>query len=186
MTQQRENRKKLTVQQMAVTAVMTAVTCVLAPLAFPIGPVPISLGTFAIYLSVYVLDLKQASVSYLIYLLIGLAGVPVFSGFGSGPGRLLGPTGGYLIGFLPLLMIAGIFIDRWADKRLLCAIGLVLGTAVCYAFGTAWLAYQAAMNIPAALMNGVIPFLPGDMMKICIILLIGPVIRRQLRNAVMR
>lgn len=66
---------------MAVTALMTAVTCILAPLSIPIGPVPISLTNFAIYLSLYLLDWKKGTVSYILYLLLGLVGLPVFSGF---------------------------------------------------------------------------------------------------------
>ena len=72
---------------MAVTALMTAVTCILAPLSIPIGPVPISLTNFAIYLSLYLLDWKKGTISYILYLLLGLVGLPVFSGFTGGIGR---------------------------------------------------------------------------------------------------
>ena len=67
--------------EMTVTALMTAVTCILAPLSIPIGPVPISFTNLAIYLSLYLLGWKRGTISYLVYLLIGLVGVPVFSGF---------------------------------------------------------------------------------------------------------
>ena len=109
---------------MAVTALMTAVTCILAPLSIPIGPVPISLTNFAIYLALYLLDWKKGTVSYIIYLLLGLVGLPVFSGFTSGPGKLFGPTGGYLIGFIPMAIIAGMVINRKINNRLLCFIML--------------------------------------------------------------
>ena len=89
---------------MAVTALMTAVTCILAPLSIPIGPVPISLTNFAIYLSLYLLDWKKGTISYILYLLLGLVGLPVFSGFTGGIGKLAGPTGGYIIGFIPMAM----------------------------------------------------------------------------------
>ena len=75
---------------------MAAVTCILAPLSVPIGPVPISLTNFAIYLSLYLLDWKKGTLSYLIYLLLGLVGLPVFSGFTGGLAKLAGPTGGYI------------------------------------------------------------------------------------------
>ena len=70
--------------EMTVTALMTAVTCILAPLSIPIGPVPISFTNLAIYLSLYLLGWKRGTISYLVYLLIGLVGVPVFSGFTGG------------------------------------------------------------------------------------------------------
>ena len=88
-----------------VTALMTAVTCILAPLSIPIGPVPISLTNLAIYISLYLLGWKRGTISYLIYLLIGLVGIPVFSGFTGGPAKLAGPTGGYIIGFIAMAII---------------------------------------------------------------------------------
>lgn len=118
----------------------------------------------------------------MIYLLIGFVGVPVFAAFTAGPQKLLGPTGGYLIGFIPMALICGIFIDKW-HQRYLHFIGMVLGTAVCYLFGTVWLAWQAGMSFQAALAAGVIPFIPGDLVKIIICLLIGPEIRKRLRKA---
>ena len=79
---------------MAVTALMTAVTCILAPLSNPIGPEPISLTNLAIYLSLYLLDWKKGTVSYILYLLLGHVGHPVFSGLPGGIGKLARPTGG--------------------------------------------------------------------------------------------
>ena len=180
--------KKSRIYEMVLIAVMTAVTCVLAPisLVIPVSPVPISLAMLAIFVSVYVLDMKRATVSYALYLLLGLVGVPVFSGFSSGPAKLFGPTGGYLIGFVFLVIICGYFIDRWTSKIYMCVLGMVLGTIVCYAFGTAWLAYVAHMDFGAALMAGVIPFLPGDAAKIIIAILVGPQLRKALNKAHLR
>ena len=97
-------KKSFTTFQMALIAVMAAITCILGPLSIPIpvSPVPISLTNLAIYLTVCLLGWKFGTISYLIYLLIGIAGLPVFSGFSSGFAKLLGPTGGYLIGFIPM------------------------------------------------------------------------------------
>ena len=173
----------LTVSQIAVIGVMTAATCVLAPLSLPIGPVPISLTNLVIYFSLYTLGTMKGTISYLVYLLLGLVGLPVFSGFTSGPGKLFGPTGGYLIGFIPMAIIAGLVIDRYINKRIVCLLGMIAGTAVCYLFGTAWLAYQANMGFKAALMAGVIPFIAGDLIKMVLAMLIGPQIRSQLKRA---
>ena len=169
--------------EITITALMTAVTCILAPMSIPIGPVPISFTNLAIYLSLYLLGWKRGTISYLIYLLIGLVGIPVFSGFTSGPGKLFGPTGGYLIGFIPLALIAGYFINHFHNKKALRFLGMILGTAVCYALGTTWLAIQAHMGFQAALMAGVVPFLPGDFIKMILALLIAPQIRKQLDAA---
>lgn len=168
---------------MAVTALMTAVTCILAPLSIPIGPVPISLTNFAIYLSLYLLDWKKGTISYILYLLLGLVGLPVFSGFTGGIGKLAGPTGGYIIGFIPMAIIAGIVIDKYTEKWLLCLLAMIVGTIVCYALGTAWLAYEAKMDMMAALWAGVIPFIPGDLVKMALAILIAPKIRAQVCRA---
>ena len=153
------NEKKISTSTIAMIALMTAVTCILGPLSVPIGPVPISLTNLAIYFTVILLGWKKGTVSYVIYLLIGLVGVPVFSSFSAGPAKLFGPTGGYLIGFIFLAMISGWFIEKFPGKRVMYFVGMVLGTAVCYALGTAWLAYEAEMTFQAALMAGVIPFI---------------------------
>lgn len=163
-------------------ALMTAITCILGPLSItiPISPVPISFTNLAIYLTVMILGWKKGTISYFIYLLIGLVGVPVFSSFTSGPAKLLGPTGGYLIGFIFLAIISGFFIEKFNGKILMYIAGMVIGTLVTYAFGTIWLAYQAHMNFAAALMAGVIPYLPGDAAKILIAVAVGSEVRKHL------
>ncbi len=164
-------------------AVFTAITCILGPLSIQIGPIPISFTNLAVYLSVYALGWKRGTISYLVYLLIGLIGLPVFSAFSGGVGKLFGPTGGYLIGFIFMAIIAGVIIDRFPKKYPLHALGLVVGTVVCYVFGTMWLKIQAGMTLQAALAAGVLPFIVGDLMKIAISMLIGIQLRAQLVRA---
>lgn len=176
-------KQKIATKTIALIAVMTAVTCVLAPLSLPIGPVPISLTNLAIYFSLYILGMKKGTISYVVYLVIGLVGVPVFSGFTAGPGKLIGPTGGYLIGFVPLAIIAGLLIDKFNGKFVPSMIGMVVGTIVCYALGTVWLAYQGQMDFMAALWAGVIPFIPGDLIKMILAAFFGPQIRKALNVA---
>lgn len=178
-----ETEKKFSITQIAVIGVMTAVICILAPFSLPIGPVPISFTNLAIYIALYVLGMKRGTISYLIYLLIGLVGVPVFSGFTGGPQKLFGPTGGYLIGFIPMAVIAGIVIDKCMKKWYFCLLAMITGTWVCYLFGTAWLAFQANMTFKAALAAGVIPFIIEDLIKMVLALLIGPQIHKQLVKA---
>lgn len=176
-------KQKTKTKTLSFIAVMTAVTCVLAPLSIPIGPVPISLTNLAIYFALYILGMRKGTISYVVYLLIGLVGVPVFSGFTGGPGKLFGPTGGYLIGFIPMAVVAGIFIDKYYGKIIPSMIGMVIGTIICYAFGTLWLAYQAHIDYKAALLAGVIPFILGDLIKMVLAALFGPQIRKILIKA---
>ena len=180
-----EGKGKIKTATLALIGLIAAITCIMGPFSIPLpfNLVPISLTNLVIYFTMYILGMKKGTISYCIYLLIGLVGLPVFSAFTGGPGKLLGPTGGYLIGFIFLALISGFFIDKWGNHMLLCMTGMVLGTMVCYMFGTIWLAYQAQMNFGAALWAGVIPFLPGDLIKIIIAMLLGPQIRNRLRKA---
>ena len=89
---------KNTTYTLVAIALMTAVICVLAPLSLPIGPVPISMATLVLFLSIYVLGWKKATISVCLYILLGLVGVPVFSGFTGGVSKLAGATGGYIVG----------------------------------------------------------------------------------------
>ena len=178
----KKTNKNGKVYKMAVTAVMAAIICVLSPLSIPIGPVPISFANLAIYFAVYLLGWKMGTCSLLIYILIGLIGVPVFSGFTGGFAKLLGPTGGYIIGYIPMAIISGLFIEK-SDNKLVHFLGMVLGLAVCYALGTAWFCYEAGAGLHKALGACVIPFIPGDLIKIIAAVILGPVIRRALVKA---
>lgn len=175
--------QKMATKTIALVAVMTAVTCVLAPLSIPIGLMPVSLTNLAIYFGLYLLGTKKEIVSYIAYMLIGLAGVPVFSGFTGGPGKLIGPTGGYLLGFVPMALIAGVVIERSKGRFVVDMLAMAAGTIVAYIFATLWLAYQGQMDFVAALFAGVIPFIPGDLMKMALAAFFGPRIKRQLKQA---
>ena len=162
------------------TALMAAVTCILAPLSIPIGPVPISFTNLAIYLSLYLLGWKKGTVSYLIYLLMGFVGLPVFSGIHWRPCEAGGPTGGYIIGFIVMAVIAGLVIDN-CHKPWIQLIGMIVGTIVCYLFGTIWFCIVADYTFKAALAVCVIPFIPADLIKMIIAMIIGPMIKKRIR-----
>ncbi|MCM1099648.1 MAG: biotin transporter BioY [Ruminococcus flavefaciens] len=173
------------VKRIALAGLLTAVICVLSPFALhiPISPVPISLGMLAIYFVVSVAGRKLGTISVLIYILLGLVGVPVFTDFTAGPGKLLGPTGGYIIGYIFLALISGFFVDRFGRNLLLCIPGMVLGTCVCYLFGTLWLQYQMQLTFPQALLAGVIPYIPADLVKLALAMTVGSQIRKRLVKA---
>ena len=168
--------QKIKTKQMVLIALMTAVTCVLGPLSIPLpfSPVPISLTNFAIFLAIFVLGMKNGTISFIIYLLLGAVGVPVFSSFRGGLQVLAGPTGGYLIGFIFLALIMGFALDHFDRKLVPTIIGMIIGMVVCYAFGTVWLAKLLSLSFKEGLMMGVIPYLPGDAAKIIIAAIVGP------------
>ena len=156
--------KFLTTKQMTLIALMTALTCILGPLSIPLpfSPVPISFTNLVLYFSVFVLGTKFSTISYIVYLLIGLVGLPVFSGFSGGPAKVAGPTGGYLVGFVFLTVIAGFFVEHFKGKLSFAVLGMVLGT----------IGFVAGLGV------GVFPYIPGDLVKIAIACIIGPKIRR--------
>ena len=170
------DNQKIKTKQMVLIALMTAVTCVLGPLSIPLpfSPVPISLTNFAIFLAIFVLGMKNGTISFIIYLLLGAVGVPVFSSFRGGLQVLAGPTGGYLIGFIFLALIMGFALDHFDRKLVPTIIGMIIGMAVCYAFGTVWLAKLLSLSFKEGLMMGVIPYLAVDVAKIIIAAIVGP------------
>lgn len=170
------DNQKIKTKQMVLIALMTAVTCVLGPLSIPLpfSPVPISLTNFAIFLAIFVLGMKNGTISFIIYLLLGAVGVPVFSSFRGGLQVLAGATGGYLIGFIFLALIMGFALDHFDRKLVPTIIGMIIGMVVCYAFGTVWLAKLLSLSFKEGLMMGVIPYLAGDAAKIIIAAIVGP------------
>lgn len=175
--------KKLTTYQMAVTALMAAVMCILGPLSVPIGAVPISLTNLVICFTVWLLGSKFSTLSVIIYLAIGAVGLPVFSGYGAGLAKIAGPTGGYLVGFIFMAFLGGLIVEKSNGNPIISALGLVVGTAIAYAFGTAWFVFQMKCELNYALTVCVFPFIPFDLVKIVLGCAIGPLLRKRLMQA---
>jgi biotin transport system substrate-specific component len=184
------SRNKLhrpSLQWMAMVAIMAAVMCVVAPFSIPIGPVPISFATLAIYVFAILLGAKGATAGYLIYLLLGAVGIPVFTGFEGGLQKLAGPTGGYLIAMIILAAVCGYAAERRPGNRapdiIIYVSAMLGGTAIIYALGTLWLAKYLEISFVAALAVGVIPFLLGDAAKMVFAVALGFPLRKALRKA---
>ena len=163
-------------------ALMTALLCILAPISIPIpvSSVALSLSTFALCLSVYVLPPRQALFSVLLYLLLGAAGLPVFSGFSGGISRFASPGGGYLIGYFFLTAIGGKFLRKYSTP-VLQALGFFLGMIAMYLIGTLWLASATGVSFLSALPAGMFVFLPFDLLKIALAVSIGRKIQHHIK-----
>jgi len=182
--------QRIAIKDMCYIALMAAVICVIAPYSIDVGPVPISLATFAVYLAGAVLGFKKGTAAVGIYLLLGAVGVPVFAGFSSGFAKLTGPTGGYLIGYLPCVAITGIGVDLLGERRINVfkhgfswsyPVFMVLGTLVLYLLGTVWFVISTGYTFAKALPLCVTPFLPGDAIKIVLATVLGEALRRRLK-----
>lgn len=162
-----------TAKNLAKTGVITACLCVLAPISVPIGAIPVSLATFVIYLAACIFDVKTSTFAVAAYILLGVCGLPVFSGYRGGAGVIFGATGGYIIGYIPLAVIVSLFKEIKNGGCLQSFSGIVVGTAVLYALGTVWYCFVSGTAFIPALSACVIPFLPFDAVKAVIAVLIS-------------
>lgn len=180
----RENKTYLSTKNMILSAFISAIMCILAPISIPLGftPVPISLALLVVFFAAYILPPFSAAISVLIYLFLGMAGLPVFSGYHGGIDRLIGPTGGYLIGYIPTVLISSFFIHRYKNQRLLHLFGLITAVFSCYLLGSIWFSFQQGIPFSETLKLCVLPFLPGDFIKILISFFIGHEISKRMQK----
>lgn len=129
--------------------------------------VPITLQTLGIYLTSCILKPKLAFSTSLVYILIGVVGFPVFSGFNSGLSSLLGPSGGYIFSFPITALVISLIVNK-KYSTILKITAMLIGTIICYFIGTIWFMYITKNTLFTALMMCVIPFIPGDLIKIII------------------
>ena len=173
---------KIKTADTVVCALFAAIICVISPWSLPIsGEVPRSLATAAIYLASACAGWKRGTVSVLLYIVIGALGVPVFSSFRGGLSVIAGPTGGYIIGYLPCAFICGFIIDRIGNGKKAAAYpaGMIAGTVILYAVGTAWYMFITKNPLIPSLAGCVLPFLPGDAAKIAAASLLGYELRKR-------
>jgi biotin transport system substrate-specific component len=165
-------------RDLTLTALLAAMLCAAAPWSVPVGPVPVSPATFAVYLAGASAGWKRGGLAVLVYVLLGCAGVPVFSGFSGGVQKLFGVTGGFILGYIPCALLAGLAADKFPGKRWAAPAGMVLGTLVLYTVGTAWFMLQTKNPLSAALLTCVVPFLAFDAGKIVLASLLAPKLRK--------
>ena len=177
---------------MVFVALMAAFLCIFSPISIPLPLVPITLQTFAVFLASALLGWKRGTVAVLIYLLLGLIGLPVFSGWTGGFSSFATPSSGYIIGFVFTALLTGFLIDRFPNRLWMYPVAMIAGLAVCYLFGTIW--FLVYMNVWMAtpytlwqaLLVCVIPFLVGDAVKIAAAAALSYPLRKQLaRNGVL-
>lgn len=164
-------------------ALMAALMCALCPVALPIGPVSVTLSVLIMMLTVYVLGTKRALISCTVYLLLGAVGMPVFSNYKAGLAVLAGPTGGYLVGYLPMILISGLILEKTKRNLLWSVLGMVAGLAVLYLFGTVWFVFEQQCAFSYALSVCVYPFIPLDLAKLVVACVFGKLVYNALMKA---
>lgn len=176
------------IKDMILVALFAAIIVVLAiipPIPVPFSPVPITLQTLGVFLAATMLGSKLGSLAVLIYVLLGTFGLPVFAGGASGFGVLVGPTGGYLIGFIIGAFVIGFLMEKGPFKGIVRdVVSMVCGLVVIYVIGTIWLSVVTEMPLQKALLVGSLPYIPLDIVKLTLaVLLAKPVKQRILINA---
>ena len=178
-----ETKTKSNVYPLVMTAMMAAVIAAVSPFSLPISVIPLSFCTLMLYVTPYILGWRRGAVATLVFILLGMAGVPVFTGFQGGMGKVLGPTGGYIAGYIPLVIVTGLAIQFFPKSRVLQFLGMIAATAVLYTLGTAWFCVQSGNDLQKAVTLCVFPFIPGDLIKMVVATAIGPELRKRLVKA---
>ena len=169
----RYSRSRTAVKELVLTAMFAALIAVCSIISIPIGAVPVTLQTFAVCLSAAMLGWKRGTLAVTVYILLGIAGLPVFAGMKGGIGVLAGPTGGYIVGFIPAALIIGLIADKTMRRALPLSLSMVGGVLVCYAVGTIWFMIVTGRGLGEALMLCVVPFLVFDAVKIALAVLLS-------------
>lgn len=167
--------------QLVLAALFAALTAVCSQIQIPLPMIPINLALFAVHLCGALLGAKWGALSMAVYALLGAVGVPVFAGFGSGPAVLFGKTGGYIIGYILCAAIVGLLSRRLGFTFPKLCLSMVIGVAVCYVFGTAWFMVISGLNLATSLSYCVLPFLPGDAVKILLAAFLALRLRKPLQ-----
>lgn len=158
---------KINIHQMTLISLFAALTAVGAFISIPLYPIPLSLQTLFTLLAAMILGSAMGSSSQIIYVLLGIAGLPVFAGFKAGIGILFGPTGGFLFGFIISAYVIGKIIELKKEKNIFYYfLAGLSGMVIIYIIGITQLSLVTGIGIKKAITVGMLPFLPGDVLKI--------------------
>ncbi len=180
------NKKNTNLYKLVLTGIFAAVVAVCSWISIPLPftQVPINLAILGVLLAGGCLGWKHGGLSLIIYVLLGAVGLPVFAGFGAGLGTLVGPTGGYIVGYVLCAAVAGLGASSSAASKiskhpsLRLAAFMALGVATCYTFGTIWYVLLMKTSLWVGLISCVFPFIPFDAFKIAFAVLLVTRLRK--------
>lgn len=184
--------KILTTKELILSAIFAAMTCVLALIAIPLPftPVPITLHVMGVAMAGAILGKKLGFISQGVYMLLGAIGLPVFSGGRGGIGVILGPTGGYIIGFVIGAFVIGFLVEnlsRYAKGKksefFILFFSMIIGLVVIYTIGTLQLKAVLGLTLPQAIAGGVTPFIASDFVKVSLGAFISYYVRNGLKKS---
>lgn len=167
MTEEKAKKKKFKTIDIVYIGLFAALIAVCAWISIPLT-VSFTLQTCAVCLTAGLLGWKRGTLTVLVYILLGMVGLPVFTGFKSGIAAVTGPTGGYIVGFIFTALIVGLAADRLGKRLWVNILFMAIGILVCYLFGTVWFMIAYKVTFASALATCVIPFLIPDAVKIAV------------------
>lgn len=174
--------KKLTVRDLTRISLFTALICISSYIKIDLPNVPITAQTLAVMLAGCVLNTRQAALSVITYLLLGIIGVPVFAGGSSGLGIIMGKYGGYLIGFLLGAIVISLLKGKKNSLIRLGFANIIGGIVVIDLFGSIWFSVITGMNVIQAFVVGALVFIPGDLIKAVVAAVVANRLNKYLAN----
>ena len=176
--------KKIKAYDIVIIALMTALIAVCSFIAIPVGALPVTLQTFAVFACVGILGRKRGTISVLVYVLLGIIGIPVFSGFQGGLSVLMGATGGFIIGFLPAVFVSGTVLKKTNRKIPFMIAAFVAGLIICYIFGMLWYIFvfsSGKADLVSSFSVCVLPYIVPDIIKITLAAVISTEVRKRIK-----
>ena len=181
--------KKFTVKSIVLCAMFAALCCATAPISIPLpGGVPITLQTAAVFLAALLLGPLYGFVAVLVYVLLGAVGLPVFAGFSGGIGSLVGMSGGFIMSWPFAALLAGFIYFKFGRnkkgvvKYAEMIVAMLLGSVVIYVVGLTQFIFLTKMSIQASLLACMVPFIPGDLLKMVLVAIIVPVLEKAMKS----
>ncbi len=170
-------------RMMIITALFAAIIGILAQVTIPLPLVPITGQTLAIGLAATILGSTYGTISVLLYILLGAVGIPVFAGLSAGVSVIIGPTGGFIVGFIPTALFIGWYLEKTSFNFVSAMVANTTGMLITLSFGTAWLKIAADLSWEAAIVGGFAPFIVVGLIKAALASWIGVLVRNRLASA---
>ena len=177
-----QNRNK-NVLSIILTALFAALSAALSQLAIPVNAVPVVFTQVSIFLAAGLLGWKWGTLSQLLFAVMGAIGLPVFAGMRGGWAYVIGPTGGFILGYILAALVVGLLLQRFGRSFKVVLPVLLLGTLLIYLPGLPWLAHVTRMEtLRDAFLFGMLPYLPGDLLKVALCSALIPKLYQMLHN----
>ncbi len=172
------------IKNLTVRAILAAAICVIAPICIPTGSVPVTAATLIIFIISACTDISFSLPAVLLYIALGAFGLPVFSGFSGGFHILAGVTGGFILGYIPCTCAISLICSKFSEKKFVFPLSMLLGTFICYICGTAWHCFVTDSSLISSAAVCILPFIPGDIIKIAAASAISISLRPRLRSII--